>query len=317
MMSNWMLTLRRTLSAAMMGVCALTFVMPVTPAGAASQIKAVVNSVPITSGDVSRRVNLLRLQRVPGNVQKIAVDQLVDEVLKRQEILRLKASVSTDEVDAAFGRFAQSNKLSASQLAEILQKAGVGAEHFKAFIAVSMSWPRVVANRFGGNSDGKKSTQDIMVEMQQSGKKLQTTEYFLQQIIFVIPESKRGKITAKRKSEAEASRAKFPGCEQARAFAATMRDVSVRDLGRILKPQLPEDWKPLIEKAKDGGTTATRVTDKGVEYLAICKQREVNDDVAAETVFRAEDLAKSQDSEDPNSKKYIEELRSKALISLN
>jgi peptidyl-prolyl cis-trans isomerase SurA len=315
-MSNWIVTLRRTFLATVMGVSTLTFVMPVAPVLAASQIQAVVNSVPVTSGDVSRRVNLLRLQHAPGNIQKLAIDQLVDEVLKRQEILRLKASVSTEEVDAAFGRFAQSNKLTASQLADILQKAGVGADHFKAFIAVSMSWPRVVAARFGGGSDGKKSTQDIMVEMQQSGKKLQTTEYFLQQVIFVIPESKRGKITAKRKSEAEASRAKFPGCDQARAFAATMRDVSIRDLGRILKPQLPEDWKPLIEKAKDGGTTGTRETERGIEYLVICKQREVNDDVAAETVFRAEDLAKSGDSEDPNSKKYIEELRSKALISL-
>jgi peptidyl-prolyl cis-trans isomerase SurA len=316
-MSNWMLTLRRTISAAMIGVSAITFALPVATAEAASQIKAVVNSVPITSGDVSRRVNLLRLQRTPGNIQKLAVEQLVDEVLKRQEILRLKASVSTDEVDAAFGRFAQSNKLSSNQLADILQKAGVGADHFKAFIAISMSWPRVVSSRFGGGSDGKKSTQDIMVEMQQSGKKLQTTEYFLQQVIFVIPASKAGKITAKRKSEAEASRSKYPGCEQARAFAATMRDVSIRDLGRILKPQLPEEWKPLIEKTKEGGTTGTLVTDKGVEYLAICKQRDVNDDVAAETVFRAEDLTKSKDAEDPNSRKYIEELRSKALISFN
>ncbi len=118
-----------------------------------------------------------------------------------------------------------------------------------------------------------------------------TTEYFLKQMIFVIPAAKKGAITGKRKAEAEASRAKFPGCEQAKVFAATMHDVSVRDLGRVLAPELPEDWKPLIEKAT-GNTTATHVTDRGVEYLAICSQRQVNDDVAAEAVFRAEDLGK-------------------------
>lgn len=83
----------------------------------------------------------------------------------------------------------------------------------------------------------------------------------------------------------------------------------------MLAPQLPEDWKPLIEKA-NGQTTGTRVTERGVEYLAICKKREVNDDVAAEMVFRAEDLANSKGNEgDENSKKYIAELRKKATIT--
>jgi peptidyl-prolyl cis-trans isomerase SurA len=141
-----------------------------------------------------------------------------------------------------------------------------------------------------------------------------TTEYFLQQIVFVIPESKRGKITGKRKAEAEASRAKFPGCEQSKAFAATMRDVSVLNLGRVLLPAMPPEWKPLIEKAK-GNTTGTRVTPRGVEYLAICKQRQVNDDYAAEAVFRAEELGKEKGTKDPNDEAYVAELRKKARIT--
>ena len=96
-----------------------------------------------------------------------------------------------------------------------------------------------------------------------------------------------------------------------------MRDVSIRDLGRMLAPQLPADWKPLVEQAK-GNTTATRVTDKGVEYLAICSQRQVSDDTAAEMVFRQEDLDKAKANKeaptDENSKKYLDELRSKAQI---
>ncbi|MFB2605809.1 peptidylprolyl isomerase, partial [Rhizobium phaseoli] len=121
------------------------------------------------------------------------------------------------------------------------------------------------------------------------------------------------------KGEAEASRSKFPGCDQAKVFAATMRDVAVRDLGRMLAPEIPPDWKPLVEQAK-GNTTGTRVTDKGVEYLAICSQRQVSDDQAAEMVFRQEDLDKSKAGkngppENDNSKKYLDELRKKAQIA--
>jgi len=298
----------------MMGVAlaaAVTLAVPAGTAEAASTVVAVVNNTAITSGDIERRVAFLRLQRAKGNLRSVAREQLIDEALKREEILRARASVSTSEVDAAYARFASSNKMNVDQLGHILNQAGVGADHFKQFIALQMSWPRVVNARFG-----KQNGKTLAQRMQENGgKKPVTTEYFLKQVIFVVPEKRRNAILGKRKAEAEASRSKFPGCDQAKAFAATMHDVSIRDLGRVLAPEMPEDWKPLVEKAK-GQTTGTRVTERGVEYLAICKQREVNDDMAAEMVFRAEDLTKAKDGEsDENSKKYIAELRKKATIT--
>lgn len=284
------------------------------PAFAASEVKAVVNGTAITSGDVAKRVAFLRLQHQKADA-KTAQESLVDETLKRQEIARIRMSVSKDEVDASFARFAQGNKLTVAQLTDILTKAGVGADHFKQFIAVQMSWPRLVNARYG--SSARMSSSDLVSRMMDNNKqKPETTEYMLQQVIFVVPPAKKG-IMAKRKSEADASRAKYPGCDQAKVFAATMRDVSVRDLGRMLAPQLPADWKPLIEQAK-GNTTTTRVTEKGVEYLAICSQRQVSDDTAAEMVFRQEDLDKAKSNKesptDDNAKKYLDELRSKAQI---
>lgn len=282
-----------------------------TPALAASEVAAVVNKTAVTSGDVARRQAFLRLQNRKGASAKMAQEEMVEEVLKRQEIARIGMSVSVSDVDAAFARFAASNKLSPAQLTQVLGQAGVGAEHFKAFIAVQMSWPRLVNARY--NSGGKMSNQEVVTRLLENKQKPVTTEYFLKQVIFVVPESKRNAITGKRKAEAEASRKSFPGCDQAMDFAKGYRDVSIRNLGRVMAPELPGDWKPLIEKASNG-TTATRVTEKGVEFLAICNQRQVSDDVAAEVVFRAEDLGKESTQDDPNSKKYLDELRAKAQI---
>ncbi|RYC17764.1 SurA N-terminal domain-containing protein [Ciceribacter ferrooxidans] len=279
-------------------------------AHAASEVAVVVNKTAITTGDVAKRVAFLRLQRRKGDLKKMAREEMVDETLKRQEIARVGMSVSTDEVDAAFARFASSNKLSVQQLTGILGQAGVTADHFKAYIAVSMSWPRLVNARYG--SRGKLSSQEVATRLLERKEKPVTTEYFLKQVIFVVPANKKG-IVGKRKSEAEASRSKFPGCDQAMEFAKNYRDVSIRNLGRVLAPELPDDWKPLIEKAK-GTTTGTRVTERGVEYLAICNQRQVSDDVAAEVVFRAEDLGKDKPADNPNAKKYLDDLRSKAQI---
>lgn len=287
--------------------------LPAQDAFAANTVKVVVNKTPITTDDIARRVAFLKLQRQSGNLAEKAREQLIDEALKREEIGRVKMSVSTADVDASFARFASTNKMTTDQLTKVLAQAGVGAEHFKSFIAVQMSWPRLVNARYGGRN--KMSTQDFVTRLKERGDKPVTNEYFLQQIIFVIPEAKRNAITGKRKSEAEASRKRYPGCEQGKTFAATMLDVSIKDLGRMLEPELPPDWKPLVEKAPQGGTTGTRVTEKGVEYLAICKKQQVSDDYAAEVVFRAEDLTKAEKGENPNEKKYLDELRKKAQIT--
>jgi peptidyl-prolyl cis-trans isomerase SurA len=309
-------TLRTILAGAAFAMLAALVQPHASGAFAASEVKVVVNGTAITSGDVAKRQAFLRLQHQKADA-KAAEEQLVDEALKRQEIARVRMSVSTQEVDASFVRFASGNKLSTDQMTQILDHAGVGVDHFKAFIAVQMSWPRLVNARYG--SSARMSNSDLVARMMQNNKqKPVTTEYILQQIIFVIPEAKKNAIAGKRKSEAEASRSQYPGCDQAKVFAATMRDVSVRDLGRMLAPEIPPEWKPLVEQAK-GNTTATRLTEKGVEYLGICSQREVSDDQAAEMVFREEDLDKAKAGknappENENAKKYLDELHKKAQI---
>jgi peptidyl-prolyl cis-trans isomerase SurA len=283
-------------------------------AAGGEQIKAIVNGVVITSGDIAKRVNFLKLRRTPGNLQKAATDEMVNEVLERTEIIRTGMSVSTDDVDAAFGRFAKNNHMSTEQLSRILEKAGIGVQHFKGYIGVQMSWPRVVQARYG-TGGSRMTTQQFVARLKQdNGQKPKTNEYFLQQIIFVVPQSK-AKMLGKRKAEAEASRKKYPGCAQAKIFAAGYRDVSIRDIGRILEPQLPDAWKEALLKTPAGGTTPAQVTEKGVEYLSVCKKREVSDDFAAQIMYEAKDLQKAEkDAADPDSKKYIDELRKNATI---
>lgn len=307
---------KMALRAAVVSLLASCVAVPgaVTVAHASSSsVEATVGRTVITNNDVARRAAFLKLQRQKGDLRKMALEQMVDETLKRQEIARVGASVSQAEVDAAFARFAAGNKLGVPQLTQILNQAGVGPEHFKAFIAVQMSWPKLVNAKYG--AAGRLSNQDIVKRMVENKEKPVTTEFMLQQIIFVVPEAKKA-TAGKRKAEAEASRAAFPGCEQAKQFAKGYRDVSVRSLGRMMLQEIPADWKPLVESAK-GGTTAVRVTDKGAEFLAICSQKQVNDDLAAEVVFRAQDLENmsKKQGENPNEKKFLEELRAKAQVT--
>ncbi|MCC0033891.1 MAG: peptidylprolyl isomerase [Rhodobiaceae bacterium] len=286
--------------------------VPTSTARAASEIKIIVNNQAITSVDIARRVAFLRLQRTGGNLGQKAREQLIEEALKLQEAARIRVLVSDAQVDASFERFAASNNLSAKQLTQVLNQAGVTPKHFKNFIRVQMSWPRVVSAVGAGG--GGMSTQDLVSKMLERGNdKPTTTEYFLQQVVFVVPANKRSKsVLNARKREADQLRGRIQGCDSAASMIIGLRDVSLRQLGRIMQPQLPPDWKPLIEKAKAGGATTSRITERGVEFIIICSAKTVSDDKAAELVFRSEN-EETGDSEE--AKKYLAELRKRAVIA--
>ncbi|OCW55818.1 SurA N-terminal domain-containing protein [Hoeflea olei] len=283
------------------------------PAQAASEIKIVVNNQAITSVDIARRVAFLRLQRAGGDLNTKARDQLVEEAIKGQEAARVRLLASDGEVEAAFERFARSNNLSTSQLTQILNQAGVTPKHFKRYIQVQMSWGRV-AQALGGRGGSGMSTQDLVSKMLERGQdKPTTTEYILQQVIFVVPANKRSNATLNaRKREADQLRGRYQGCDNAASVIGGLRDVTLRQLGRIMQPQLPAEWKSLIEKTKAGSATPARITERGVEFIVICSAKTVSDDKAAEMVFRSEN---DSAGESEAAKKHLEELRRRAVIA--
>src|SRR5690606_13132604 len=138
------------------------------------------------------------------------------------------------------------------------------------------------------------------------------TEYMLQQVIFVVPAAERRSLMAKRKREAEAMRSRFNGCDSTRQFAKGLLDVTVRDLGRVLAPQLPSEWAAQIKSTKVGAATNVRETERGVEFIGICSSRQVSDDKVAQLMFDAE--GKGDDADDALSAKYLGELKTRARI---
>ena len=280
-----------------------------TPPAFASEIKYVVNDIPITSGDIAHRAAFLKLQRKKGD----AAQEMIDQTLRLAEARRLGIRISDAQVEAAYQRFATNNKMQLSQLDGVMEKSGVGKDHFKEFIRAQMAWNQALSARYRSGEGGSVTEQDAVRRMlDKGGAKPSATEYMLQQVIFVVPASERSATLAKRKREADAMRARFNGCNTTREFAKGLLDVTVRDLGRVLAPQLPPDWAEQIKATKVGGATTTRETERGVEFIGICSSREVSDDKTAQMVFQSE--GSSDKAADELSKKYVDELKAKARI---
>jgi peptidyl-prolyl cis-trans isomerase SurA len=296
--------------AATLTLVAFAAVGPV--AAEASEIKYVVNNTAITSYDIQKRLAFLRLQHRPNPSLKMAGDDMVEQVLKSQELASRKVVISQAQVDASFAKFAASNKMTTSQMSEILDRAGVTAPHFKEFIRVQMGWAQLVGARYRSEAKGASKEEAVQRMLQQGGAKPTATEYLLQQVIFVVPANEKGKLPQRRK-EAEALRARFTSCDTTRQFAKGLIDVTVKDLPRVLAPQLPSDWADLIKSSQPGSATKLRETDRGVEFVGVCSTREVSDDRVAELVFQSEG-GNDNKKGDELSKKYVEELRARARI---
>ncbi|WEX07619.1 peptidylprolyl isomerase [Chelativorans sp. AA-79] len=277
----------------------------------ATEIRYVVNDRPITSYDVERRAALLRLMQRKGNISELAAEEMIDQTLRQQEMARVGVNITQAMVDQSYANFASSNKMTTAQLDQILGQAGVTKDHFKEFIRTQIGWGRVMQGR--SRAGTSLSEQDVVQKMlQQGGEKPTATEYMLQQVIFVVPAAQRGQIMARRKREAQAMRDRFNGCANTVEFAKGLIDVTVRDMGRVLAPELPPEWKEQISNTRPGGATPIRETERGVEFIGICSAREVSDDHVAKMVFQNQE--EGDESFEQMSKEYTTQLRERARI---
>lgn len=278
-------------------------------------VKMVVNRNAVTNFDLNSRAAFLKLRRVPGNRKKIAEDEMIEQILKLQEAQRRNVLATDAQVDVAFANFAKRNGAKPAQLARELRKLGVGADHFKGFIRTQMSWQRAVNGRFQAETT-QLSEQDAILQLRESGSaKPELTEYSFQQVVFVVPKDKQSRSAlVARKREATAFRQLFTTCDETVQKVKGLRDVSVLNRSRIMEPELPDRWRDELASLGGKGTTKAQETEKGVEFLAICSTRVVNDDRAAQISNQSTEFESFNTKGTELSKRYLDQLKANATI---
>ncbi|WP_455474526.1 SurA N-terminal domain-containing protein [Bartonella sp. B30(2025)] len=278
-------------------------------------IVTTVNGNPITNYDIQRRIALLKLQQKQGNLSTQAKDELINEALKNTEVKRRNVEVSDSDVESAFENFATQNQMTIDQLNQILVQSDITIQHFKDYIRGQIGWMRLVNARYQAETGVLTEQETVRRILKNGGVKPSTNEYTLQQIIFVIPAHRRSEIFKRRQKEANNFRAYFQGCENTQTQIKGLLDVTVRNLGKFLQPQLPTQWQQELLVTSAGKMTNFRETSYGLEALAVCKIKTVSDDHTARLIFSIQDnqqrdLKKLEDL----SEKYLKELQQEAHI---
>lgn len=276
-----------------------------------TQIAILVNETAITNNDIRRRMKFVNLRRMKGNARKIATEELINEALQMQEARRINAVVSNAQVDAAYQRFEQRNKMPKGMLTTVLNRSGVTPGGFKQFIRAQMSWQRAVGARLNAEGAAAGSSKGPAYLLAADAETTQVKEYTLQQIVFTVPKAKRSSQMAARKAQAVRFRGQVNGCENTRELAAGLSNVAVLNRGRIRATTLPPNWRKSVEATPIGKPTRIQETEKGVEMLVVCRSRDVKAAKSGGDAFGGGDLQKEASELE---KKYLAELKKAATI---
>ncbi|WP_244464435.1 peptidylprolyl isomerase [Candidatus Liberibacter africanus] len=269
------------------------------------------NGEAITDGDIARRIALLKLEEINGELGKRAEQELIMETLKSQEIAKYGMILNEDTINYFFAQHARNNGMSEKDFISLLNEKGVGENHFKKYLAIQLTWGDFIKRDFMFKH------QNIEREMPPNIQKMKNNtrvhEYLIRIMIFSIPDDKikNEDFINKRMDEAQESRFKFPkDCNNIENFASKIHDVSVSKPQYIVEYDLNPRLQELLKK-EENNTTDPYVTERGVEYIAICSKKDLNGEIALQEYFKNHNIPTKMEK---HSEEYMEKLRSNANI---
>ena len=122
----------------------------------ASQLRAIVNDVPVSDWDVEMHARLLKAQQPmvyeemsKTKLDKVALDNLIEEILKAQKGKALNLSLTDKEVDDAIVHLEQQNGMSVGGLKRLLDEAGVPMSALRKQVYGDLMWLQYVKTKSG------------------------------------------------------------------------------------------------------------------------------------------------------------------------
>ncbi len=303
--------------AAVVAALAGGLIAATVPARAASQIRVVVNNEPITSNEIAERARLMQLtaRTSAASVERMAMEELIDDKLKLQEAKRVGVSVSDAQVEAAFASIASRLKITPAQLAQGLGQRGISPKNLKDRLRVQIIWQQLVVGRFNRTvqiSDSQ--VVDALAKKEGTSKENagksdgKTTEYTLKQVALLIT---KGGNDGARMKEAEALRARVTTCDGLVDAVKSVPEALVKNLGKRTAEELPEQFRGLISDVAVGHLSKPQRSPVGIEMVAVCEKRDLSGDFQIRN--QVEDELRAKEGE-VFARRYVNDLRRIAII---
>jgi peptidyl-prolyl cis-trans isomerase SurA len=279
-------------------------------------VVAVVNDQPITSFDVEQRI---KMTSVLGSGKKLsrkeALELLINDVLKRNETARVKATLTDEQVDAAVERLAKGSGTTVEGLEAKLKTNGITLKALRAQLLTNLSFNRVLIAKYKIKPHVDDADIDRKLAQLKQDPRLQPIHIFEIREI-TLPVENTGDVFAaqmlqSRAIEARQIQQKYKGCASVSEAVAGIFNVKVGRLIQAQADRLPEQMRATFEKAGTKTLLGPMRAKEGIQLIAFCGKRTI----AAEGPTREQvQRMLTEKAYDVYEEKYLRDLRRTALI---
>jgi peptidyl-prolyl cis-trans isomerase SurA len=250
---------------------ALSVIAGAARAQAAVEPVVVVNDVVVTTYDVEQRARLLVVNGAPQDqrLRGAAIDQLVDDAIKRAAAGRRDARVTAESLEGLVSDYAAARNLSVTQLEGALARAGVERKTLEDALSSDAIWRDTVRARFGPRAEPSDAEIDQEIELSSGG----VTEYRLAEI--GLPNAGRGeaetRALAQRLARELAGGADFAAA--ARTHSASPTAGRGGEIGWTPETALPGPVLEALAATQPGGVAGPLPVTGGLALLKVLDRR--------------------------------------------
>lgn len=165
-------------------LCASVWALPVD----AGIIKAIVGDTPISNYDIQQRIKLIKLQspsialgKSHTAMEKLALNVLVDELVKRQAAMKQGFTVNEEDISDAIKRLEQQNDMPSGGMIHALKEQGIDVNALHTQVGSDLLWLKVIEKNKFALTPVKKN--EIQAKKNELKKKLAEPRYLLAEII--------------------------------------------------------------------------------------------------------------------------------------
>lgn len=230
--------LKSLITAAVIAAFGALSAMPATAQGLFSPA-IIVNDQVITGYELEQRALLLRLLNAPGDTQRLAREQLVDDRLRLQAASDAGIRPSSQEVLDGMDEFASRANLTREQFVQVLAGNGVAEETYRDFVRAGLSWRLLVQQRFAGRANVSEAEVDRALNANGAGSNVRV---LLSEIIMPAPPQEAQAVQARAQRISQLTSTSAFSAE-ARRYSAT----ATRGNGGRLPWQNLADLPPVLQ----------------------------------------------------------------------
>jgi peptidyl-prolyl cis-trans isomerase SurA len=278
-------------------------------------VVAVVNDQPITSFDVDQRI---KLTSILGSGKKLtrkqALEILINDVLKRNETARVKATLSEEQLDAAVERLAKGSGTTVEGLTAKLKSVGISIKALRTQLSTNLSFNRVLIAKYKIQATVDEAEVDRKLEAIKQDPRMQPlTAYEIREIVLPVEtnDAFASQLMQARAIEAGQIRQNYKGCGSLDEAVSGVFNVKVSKVVQINAEKLPKKMREVLESAGNSSLVGPMQTKQGIQLIAFCGKRSIAPEgPTREQVHRM----LTEQVYDVYEERYLRDLRRTALI---